>query len=73
MGYDPKYGRIRTEHKEIPDKEPLFLLRGQDELAPRIVRDYATAREKLGHSDAAKEIRAIAKAMEAWPKRKKPD
>jgi hypothetical protein len=30
MGYDGKYGRVTTERKDIPDDEPVIVLRAQD-------------------------------------------
>lgn len=57
----------------FPPDEPLFLLRGQDELAPETVRFYAV---QVYARDAALDpdhIRAFAVRMRAWQPRKMPD
>lgn len=36
-----KYGRITSELKDLPAEEPVFLLRGQDILAPIAIELYA--------------------------------
>jgi hypothetical protein len=36
-----KYGKVETELKKIPEGEPVFLLRGQDVLAPVAIEMYA--------------------------------
>lgn len=30
MGYDNKYGRVTTEHGDIPDDEPVIVFRARD-------------------------------------------
>jgi len=30
MGYDGKYGKVTTEHGDIPDDEPVIVLRARD-------------------------------------------
>ena len=30
MGYDGKYGRVTTEHGDIPDDEPVIVFRARD-------------------------------------------
>lgn len=59
---------------KIPNNEPLFLMRGQDRLAPNLVDYWGGAAAARG-APAAKvaEARACAVAMRAWPKRKWPD
>ena len=60
--------------EKIPDDEPLFLVRGQDKLAPGLVRYWAgAARARGAGSKKVAEARACAVAMERWPKRKYPD
>lgn len=73
MGTDSKYGRVTAEKKEIPEGEPVFLLRAQDRLAAQAVRHYARLRQKAGDEKGAKECRRIAQAMSDWPKKKMPD
>lgn len=58
----------------VPKEEPVFLLRGQDMLAPATVRFWADAAELHGASERIVSLaRADATAMEAWPKKKLPD
>ncbi len=73
MSNCPKYGRITTELKDIPEDEPVFLLRGQDVLAVENVLYYADAREAVGHDEAALEIRELAARMANWRPRRIPD
>lgn len=39
----PDYDRIQDPANKIPAEEPVFLLRGQDLLAPATLRHYANA------------------------------
>jgi len=73
MGQENKYGQVTVERGTIPPQEPLFILRGQDKLAPIAVRYYAKLREKAGDSKGAKECLKAAQAMSNWPKKKMPD
>ena len=64
----------------FPPDEPLFLLRGQDELAPETVRHYARLvydLDAFGGDDnndrVIDHIRAFADLMETWKPRKLPD
>jgi len=68
-----KYGRITVEGKEIPEGEPLFLLRGQDRLASAAVRYYAALVKAAGQDEAAREIMKCADQMDAYPRKKYPD
>jgi hypothetical protein len=58
---------IQVLNKEIPDGEPLFLLRGQDRHAPTAIDDYAVALEvRAGQlDDAGERMRLEAQALEA--------
>ena len=64
---------LSAVEKADPD-EPLFVLRGQDILAPEIVREWAH-RLRVSGGDAAKVIDAlnIADRMEEWQVKKLPD
>jgi hypothetical protein len=75
MGYDPKYGKITLEKKpDIPDDEPLFVLRGQDKLAAGLVEQYAINRfYATGDLETTQEIMKQADAMRKWPVKKVPD
>jgi hypothetical protein len=56
------------------DDEPIFVLRGQDRLAPDVVRQWADRAEQAGcDTEKVREAREVAAAMEAWPQRKLPD
>lgn len=56
------------------DDEPLFILRGQDIIAPGKVREWAgTARASGVAKNKVDEAMAIADAMDAWHTRKMPD
>ena len=70
---ESKYGEVKTELKDIPKNEPVFLLRGQDKLAAAAVRYYATLRASIGDLDGANECHDVAELMENWPTKKMPD
>ena len=57
----------------IPMGEPCFLFRGQDVLAPAVLRFYADLLDAQMIVGMADEVRAQADAMEAWEPRKLPD
>lgn len=40
MGYDGKYGKVTTEHGDIPDDEPVIVFRGRDKMVPAMLRFY---------------------------------
>ena len=64
---DSKYGQITTEHGTFHPDEPVFLLRGQDPLAPGAIESYAILCEieecDPGHVADAREAAA---RMEDW-------
>lgn len=72
-----KYERVLVTKKDgtdIPDDEPVFVLRAQDVLAPTAVTFYAWLVESAtGDSHHAGEIQSFAKVMTTWHKRKLPD
>ena len=43
----PDYNRIQDPEGLIPEHEPVFLLRGQDKLAPAALRAYAAFAKSL--------------------------
>ena len=75
MGYRNEDG---TWHDRCLDKvkpnEPIFVLRAQDKLAPRLVRLWAemAADVECEHTKVA-EAFTTADSMEQWPDRKFPD
>jgi len=63
----PDYNRIQDPLREIPQDEPVFLLRGQDVAAPQVVEMWAL----LAHDAGAKDdiVQAAyeqAQAMRIW-------
>jgi hypothetical protein len=42
MGYDLKYGKVTTEHGDIPDDEPVVVFRAKDKLLPQVMMHYRT-------------------------------
>jgi len=75
MGLDSKYGKVTLEKKpDVPDAEPLFVLRAQDKLASGVVKFYASQYLRAtGDEKGNKSILDQAKAMEEWPTKKLPD
>ena len=72
-GRDDYNARIQDRANLIPMDEPVFLLRGQDKLAPRIVRMYADECERAGCDEKhVAEIRAHALEMTNWRPKKVP-
>ena len=65
-----KYNYIqpnKSNEKKIPVDEPVFLIRGQDKLGPKVLRIYADDLEMLGgHPKDVADIRAQAYKMESW-------
>lgn len=62
-----KYGRITAENKEIPEDEPLFIVRGKDRLAPALIEKYANLAEDYGASEEfVNEIWSLYWEMKDW-------
>jgi hypothetical protein len=40
MGYGGKYGRVTTEHGDIPDDEPVIVFRARDALTIGLLNTY---------------------------------
>lgn len=40
MGYDSKYGKVTTEHGDIPDDEPVIVFRSRDRHLPAVLAHY---------------------------------
>lgn len=61
------YNRIQDPAGLIPEDEPVFLLRGQDPLAPRLLNLWARELRLLnGDPKMAKLVEDQAKAMVKW-------
>lgn len=69
------YGHIQDRNGKIPDEEPVFLLRGQDPIAPLALDYYADVAEDRGCSaELVRSTREHADLMRAWPvKKRNPD
>jgi hypothetical protein len=68
------YNRIQDPAGLIPDDEPVFLLRGQDKYAGKIIELYADFVEMNdGDPEIVRLTREQAKRMRDWPKHKVPD
>jgi hypothetical protein len=48
MGFDRKYGKVTTEHGEIPDDEPVIVFRARDKLVPAMLTTYIQLCEQAG-------------------------
>jgi hypothetical protein len=48
MGFDGKYGRVTTEHGDIPEDEPVIVFRAQDKLLPMVLAFYKTCCKSSG-------------------------
>lgn len=71
----PDYDRIQDPVGLIPDDEPVFLLRGQDQFAAETLRYYAYLVSHSRNYDAGIVLATEAQAnrMDAWPTKKSPD
>jgi hypothetical protein len=68
------YNRIQDPAGLIPEDEPVFLIRAQDEFGADAVLSWAFQAERHG-GDRKLVLRARQQAMRmhAWPRHKKPD
>jgi hypothetical protein len=51
VGFDRKYGRVTTEHDDIPDDEPVIVFRARDKHLPAVLNHYLTLCELSGSPD----------------------
>ena len=58
--------------EKVPDDEPLFLLRAQDQSAPSLIIGWKIANPQVGPERLERANRCIM-AMRAWPRRKRAD
>ncbi len=67
MGYEKKYGQVSTEHGDIPDDEPVFVLRAQDQAMVATLDAYLSMCSGLGspqrHLNGIQEAR---EKVRAW-------
>lgn len=65
------YDRIQDPLGKIPEDEPVFLLRGQDQFAPTLLLAWATMlRLKSGDITMARMVEDHAQKMIEWQKNK---
>ena len=63
------YDHIQDSHNKIPEDEPVFLLRGQDKLAPRLLLKWASELRLSGGSpEMARAVEEHAQKMIEWQK-----
>lgn len=67
------YNRIQDPAGLIPEDEPVFLLRAQDQLACRAVEFYACLCAQAQAPEISKVALDHSALMAAWPKKKAPD
>jgi hypothetical protein len=48
MGHDRKYGRVTTEHGDIPDDEPVIVFRARDKLTALLISHYYKLCDQAG-------------------------
>lgn len=59
--------RIQDKEHKIPEDEPVFLLRGQDVLAPSLLLDWASRLRSIGGDpDLVDLVRVQAQRMVQW-------
>ena len=68
------YNRIQDPEEKIPEDEPVFLIRAQDQVSGDAVRAWAYLNEKAGgDTNLTESARRQATLMDEWPKKKKAD
>lgn len=68
------YNRIQDPENKIPEDEPVFLLRAQDQVAADVVRIWAVLHRSKGGDEAiATMAENWALLMDEWPKHKPAD
>ena len=60
------YMRIQDPLNKIPANEPVFLLRGQDQFAPKLLQDWANSARLYGNEEMALMVEKHAKLMIEW-------
>jgi hypothetical protein len=67
MAISSKYGKVTLERGSIPEDEPVFVLRSQDKLAPRLLEYYEMMCKAQGATET--QVEAVVRAgegMRAW-------
>jgi hypothetical protein len=67
MGYDSKYGKVTTEHGDIPADEPVIVFRARDALTVPMLKFYAQLCQEEGspprHVDL---VRSTRDTFQCW-------
>lgn len=67
MGHATKYGRITAEHKEIPEDEPVFIIRGKDCLAvPTIDYYISQVATRAPNQQFLEQVSAVCDYIQEW-------
>jgi hypothetical protein len=67
MGYDGKYGKVTTEHGDIPDDEPVIVFRAQDRFSADVLRFYRELCKENGSPQRHLNLIAMTQAkFAAW-------
>lgn len=61
MGYDGKYGKVTTEHGDIPDDEPVIVFRARDLLTGPLISEYYLLCKMAGSPE-----RHLGLVQQAW-------
>ena len=65
--------QAKIESGDLPEDEPLFVLRAQDRLAANLVRSWAAYAKELGTPPGKlEEAERLADAMDLWPVKQVP-
>jgi len=74
-----KFNTVQDSSERIPEDEPVFLIRGQDEFAVKTIEFWLSLYHEWGQSDDKKREKVEAlvlnhlERIKAWPKKKTPD
>lgn len=74
MPHDLRYGLVLLEYGNIPEEEPVFVIRARDELAETTLAQYCTAARARGVDQAVIDrVCAANRQMAAWTNKRLPD
>lgn len=66
-GKEGKYGDVTSSTKEFHEGEPVFILRGQDAVAPKAIMAYAQLCQAQGCDDGhVNQVMLVAQKMRSW-------
>lgn len=64
MGYDTRFGNVRTQHEDIPEDEPVFMVRARDTLSIDVIATYMMRSIQSGSSK--EHLRMVMGALEEF-------